>query len=325
MNLKPFVFSAFVLLFFPKLTAQETFNYQDLAFFNQKLSVYQNWLDKTNLGKALKVTKVRLKKDSTELELLLRIHSTNLDTAIALWNRAKDDYQLNTGKPLEEKLFQTFADFMEIPPAQGNVQVYVLDADGAYIPCFYVGIWEENGSIRSDARMRECKDKPIDVQLRPLPLRQTKKGKTTEIKRQLSSQEVFDGIEAFIKAKYLQSNCYDRYPEYLVEVRNETFLRVSVSDLCRVVLTDEKKGLWCSTVEALGGKCNDVRRERLEFEFSYLSGSNSLNGRLTGKFGSGVYRPRKSGYLDMEPDFNDYLDTFHLKFQQELKTYLEQK
>lgn len=299
------------------------FTAEDLAFFNQKTAAYQQWLDKTGLGAAIRATKVRLKKDSTELELLLHLNATDLDTAIALWNRAQDDYRLSTGRPLEEKLFRTFATFMEIPPGQGNVQVYVLDPDGAYIPCFYVGIWEENGSVRTDSRMRECRDKPIDLTLHPLPLRKISGGKTTEIQRQLSSAEVFDRIEAFLKAKYTRTSCYDRYPELVVEPRTETTLRISLSDLCRVVLTDEKKGLWCQTVELLGWKCNDVRRERLEFEFTYLSGSNNLTGRLTGKFGSGVYRPRKSGYMDMEPDFQDYLDTFHLKFQQELKAYLE--
>lgn len=299
------------------------FTDEDLAFFHQKAGVYQQWLDKTGLGNAIKVTKVRLKKENTELELLLRVNAVDLDTAIALWNRAKDDYNLTAGHPLEEKLFRTFADFMEIPPEQGNVQVYVLDTDGAYVPCFFVGIWEEDGSIRTDARLRECRDRPLDISLQPMPLRKTTKGKSTEIRRQLNSSQVFNAIEAFLRAQYTRTDCYDRRPELLVEKRTETFLRVSISDLCRVVLTDEQKSIWCRTLETVGWACNDVRRERLEFEFSYLSGSNQIGGRLTGKFGSGVYRPRKSGYMDMEPDFNDYLDTFHLKFQQELKAHLD--
>jgi len=129
------------ILLIGRLDAQTIkFDAENLAFFQNKAERYQRWLDQTGLGTALRVTKVRLKKDSTELELLLRANSTDLDTAIALWNRAKDDYNLSTGQPLEEKLFQTFVAFMEIPPEQGNVQVYVLDADGAFIPCFFVGI-----------------------------------------------------------------------------------------------------------------------------------------------------------------------------------------
>ena len=312
------------LFFCPRIPAQTiAFTAEDLFFFQQKADTFQRWLNKTGLGTALQTSKVRLKKDSTELELLLRVNTGDLDTAIALWNRAKDDYSLTAGQPLEETLFQTFAHFMEIPPAQGNVQVYVLDSDGAYVPCFFVGIWEEKGRIRTEARIRECKDKPVDINLHPLPLRKPVKGKTSEIRRQLSSAQVFDGIETFLREKYIRTDCYNRYPELLVELRTESFLRISISDLCRVVLTDEQKGLWCRTVETLGWQCNDVRRERLEFEFNYLTGSNNLSGRLVGKFGSGVYKPRKSGYMDMEPDFIDYLDAFHIKFQQALKAYLE--
>ncbi len=312
------------LSFIPNLKTQTiTFNEKDTPFFDQKSVAYQRWLDKTGLGAALQVTKLRLKKDSTELEMLLRVNATDLDSAIALWNRCKDDYHLATGQDIEEKLFWNFSSFMEIPPAQGNVQVYVLDSDGAYIPCFYVGIWEENGSIRWDSKIRECKDKPLDIQLKPLVLTQTTRGKTTEIKKARTSEDVFNSIMAFLSGRYGAVNCHDRKPEIEEESRNETSMRVSISDLCRVVLTDEKESMWCRGVKLLGWDCNDVRRERLEFEFTYATGSDRISGKLTGKFGSGVYRPRKSGYMDMEPDFNDYLDDFHRKFQLALKAYLE--
>ena len=251
------------------------------------------------------------------------MNTTDLDTAIALWNRCKDDYHLATNQDFEEKLFRNFASFMEIPPAQGNVQVYVLDGDGAYIPCFYVGIWEESGTIRWESKMRECRDKPLDIQLKPLVFQKTTRGKTTELKKARSSTDVFDRIMAFLGARYGATDCYDRKPEVEEESRTETSLHVSVSDLCRVVLTDEKRSLWCDGVEVLGWKCNDVRRERLEFEFNFAPGSDRISGKLTGKFGSGVYRPRTSGYMDMEPDFNDYLEEFHRKFQLALKAYLE--
>lgn len=298
------------------------FTPEDLVFFQQKSVAYQRWLDQTGLGESIRVTKVRLKKEDTEVELLLRANSPNLDTAIALWNRAKEDYLLAAGRPLEEGLFQTFAAFMEIPPAQGNVQVYVLDTASTYIPCFYVGIWEDQGEIRTDVRLGECKSQELTIPLKPRPLRKTVKGQTTEISRTLTREQVFDGIESFIKNNYLKKNCYDRYPELQIEKREGNVLKISVTDLCKVVLTDEKKSAWCKMMEALGGNCNDMRRERLEFTFRYPAGSNELTGEITGKFGSGVYRPRKSGYMDMEPDFNDYLEDFHKKFKEKLETHL---
>ena len=49
-----------------------------------------------------------------------------------------------------------------------------------------------------------------------------------------------------------------------------------------------------------------------------------LTGSLTGKFGSGVYKPRTSGYMDMEPDFEeDFLKPYVQRFNNDLKKYLE--
>ena len=99
----PALLLLFCILLTPKMDAQTIrFDHENFAFFQRKADAYQRWLDATGLGKALQITKVRPKKDSTELELLLRVNSTDLDTAIALWNRAKDDYKLSTGQPLEE-------------------------------------------------------------------------------------------------------------------------------------------------------------------------------------------------------------------------------
>lgn len=321
LNITLFTILCFYIL--PSHAQVERFNKEDIVFFQQKSEAFQRWMDKSGLGIALGVTKVRLKQDSTSLELLLQIRSTDLDTAIALWNRVKVDFSPQGSQVLEHKLFRTFVQFMEIPSSQGNVQIYVLDEYGDYIPCFYVAIWEDAGLIKIESRIGECKDKPIEVKLQPVAIKKTSKGKTTEIQKKLNSSQVFDGIEKYFRDHYMKTTCYDRYPELIIEVKTEYTLRLSISDLCRIVLTDEQKSLWCEAAEALGWQCNDIKRERLEFEFHYQSENNQLTGRLVGKFGSGIYKPRKSGYSDMEPDFNDYLETFHLTFQQELKKHLD--
>jgi hypothetical protein len=296
---------------------------EDIPFFVEKSTEYQHWLDKAGLGGALEVQQVKLAKEGRELELHLRLRPTHLDSAIGLWHRLQLDYKAANGIALEEKLFQVFVRKMEIPPANGNIQVYVFNKRGEYIPCFYVPIWEENGVVMSEEVIGECKDKPVQITFKPQPLRQTTKGKTTYVERQLSANDVFDKVMSFIRHRYGKTDCFDRYPTIVEELRTESMLKVSVSDLCRVVLTDETQSMWCGGVQLLGWKCNDVRRERLEFEFYYLSNARSISGKLTGKFGSGVYRPRKSGYMDMEPDFDDYLEEFNRKFHQELKSWLE--
>ncbi len=315
---------AVLLLAGSSLTAQITFNEKDEAFFRKKAIEYQRWLDKTGLGEALKFSELRLQKENTELEMFLVVNSTDLDTAISVWTQVKQDFQTIADRPpLEEKLFRTFVDFMEIPAAQGNIQVYVKDAEGRIIPCFWVAAWEKDGIVQSKYKIGECKsDYAINIAISPIPVRKVVGKNTTSVARQLGTAQVFSGIENFIRNKYGMVKYEDRTPKIIVDKEGNTTLRVTVENLSRVVLTNEKQSLWCDAMNALGISCNDMRRERLEFRFDYTEGSNMLTGSLTGKFGSGVYKPREEGYFNMEPDFSSYIISFHKGFQNELEKYL---
>ncbi len=162
-----------------------------------------------------------------------------------------------------------------------------------------------------------------------MTVRPTAKGKKTEVARKAQPNEVFDKILRFAREQYETTPCYDRNPKVEVDyqkTKNNT-LEFTVTDLCRVVLTDEKKSTWCQVLEKLGYPCNDVRRERLVFAFTYIPDGNGyqLQCRLQGLFGSGVYKPRISGYMDMEPDFDDYLNAYVNLFQNQLVTRLQRK
>ena len=315
--------SAF-LLFSVSLAAQITFTQDDIRFFEKKSASYQRWLDKTGLGEALYFDKLMLSKENKSLGMLLNIKATDLDTAVSLWNRARTDYYSSAGDSLENKLFMTFTEFMEIPPEQGNIQIYVKDARGEYIKCFYVFVWEREGRIMTKDSIGGCKDNiDLNITLNPVKVVKIPGKKTTTVTKRLSTDEVFNGIESFIRERYVMQLCEDRNPVVKVE-RTNVSMTVTIENLCKVVLTNEQKSYWCKIMEAMGVACNDMRRERLEFKFDYLTGSNTLSGYLSGKFGSGVYYPRsESGYYDMEPDFSSYIRTFHSQFQVDLKSYLD--
>jgi hypothetical protein len=315
--------SAF-FLFSVSLAAQITFTQDDVRFFEKKSSSYQRWLDKTGLGEALYFDRLMLSKENTSLGMLLNIKATDLDTAISLWNRARTDYYSSTGDSLEKKLFMTFVEFMEIPPEQGNIQIYVKDATGEYIKCFYVFVWENEGLIMTKNSIGGCREMiDLNITLNPVRVVRISGKKTTTVPKNLSTDDVFNGIEKFVRERYGVQQCEDRTPVVKV-VRTNVSMTVTIENLCKVVLTDEQKSYWCKIMEAMDIVCNDMRRERLIFKFDYLAGSNTLSGYLSGKFGSGVYYPRsESGYYDMEPDFSSYLRTFHSQFQVELKSYLD--
>jgi len=298
---------------------------EDSTFFQAQSIQYQRWLDSTGLGLRLYVDEVRLKKNSkTELELLLNLRNTDIDSAVNQWTQLRRDFEKAEGRPLEEKLFRAFAHKMEIPAVQGNVQIYVRDRKLIYIPCFYVWIWEENGRILTDAKFNECKAKTFDFEVKPTPIRNSSKGRTAEVKREVPASEVFSQILAYARQRFETARCYDRYPRVEEVESTESTLQFAVTDLCREVLTDETESSWCATAKWLGVQCNDIKRERLVFQFTYLPTTTGyrLNCRLEGKFGSGFYKPRKGGYMDMEPDFEDYLDTYAKNFRNALQERL---
>ncbi len=304
-----------------QISAQEkdSFSIEDYRFFQKKAAEYNRWLQQTNLGKTLAVELVRLKKHDTELELILNVRTHHPDSAVGMWNQLRRDFStISNGQSLESELFRVFVHKMEIPPVQGNVQVYVPDPDGSHNQCFYVGIWEENNMLQLDARLNPCKSTPVDVSVKPIVLKKMVKGKSVEVKKTLTSAEIFDKTIAFAY-RWEQPTCPERYPKVTDIERSGARLKFTVSDLCQVVLTDEKRSLWCDLVMAVGGTCNDTRRERLEFDIEFLPDENKLRCNILGKIGSGVYKPRKNGWMNMEPDFADYLEDFIKKFKTDLE------
>lgn len=301
--------------------SKDTFSTTDYRFFQKKTEEYQRWLNQTNLGKTLAVELIRLKKHDTELELVLNVRTHQTDSAVGMWNQLRKDFSAaSNGRMLEAELFRVFVHKMEIPPIQGNVQVYVPDPDGSHNPCFYVGIWEEDSTLQLDTRLNPCKSTPVEVTIQPVMVKKVIGGKTVVSRKTLTSAEVFDRVIAFAY-RWEQPTCPERYPKVTNIERTASRLKFTVSDLCQVVLTDEKRSLWCDVVTALGGTCNDTRRERLDFDIEYLE-TNKLRCSVLGKIGSGVYKPRKNGWLNMEPDFEDYLEVFIDTFKTDLEREL---
>lgn len=309
------------------LHAQDYFG-DDYAFFLKKSELYQRWLDAQGLGAALRVDTIALKKNGMELELFLCLRTSDPDTAAALWTALESTYG-SREHSLGALLFNTFVRMMEIPPAQGNVQVYFplpRRAGPGYDPCFYVWVWEQDGKVQQESRINNCKAQPLAVEVRAPKVKKPAAAARAAVGKREQAQEVFGKILQYARARYERVVCEDRYPRVEEEERGDYVLKFSVGDLCREVLTEERKSAWCTFVQTWWGPCNDMRRERLEFTFVYSATDEGylLTGTLTGKFGSGVYRPRKSGYMDMEPDFEeDFLKPYVQRFQQDLKAYLE--
>ncbi len=328
MNRQTF-FVFFFSLFFISIQAQDYIGDSD-TLFRKKARLYQHWLNKKGMGEVLAVNKIEITRNGTELELWLNLKTYNPDSAASIWNELQQKYLLlQEDLTLEETLYNTFIRYMEIPPAQGNIQVYVPTPKGGYNPCFYVWLWEENGQLQKKSRVNNCKAQNIDIPIQLRNISGSNYAQQASLNYKESSKAVFEKILNYARKKYERNekpNCEERNPT--IKEIDETAYSMSfvVEDLCREVLTDERQSLWCDFVELWWGPCNDMRRERLEFEINYIPTNEGylLKIKLTGKYGSGVYRPRKSGYMDMDPDFeDDFLEPYAKQFGRELKQFLQ--
>lgn len=331
----------FAVLFFPLLAwcqpALAPLD-EDLPFFQKKAELFQRWLDNNGLGQALKVDHVRIKPtDNTELELIMTMNTTGLDTAVSMWAQLKKSFD-SPADSLEAYLYRMFEHTMEIPAERGNIQIYVKDFRGEYTPCFYVWIWKDKGKLITQLNLDSCKSQFISVPLKPIPIKNTNKSKNAKIPKAKvrTVDETFDIIIQYFNqqvighAKYKAgSACAGRTP--FIErgmTRNETTLSFSIQDLCREILNDEDNSLGCRLLKRFFDvKCNDKARERITYTFEYVVAPNGdviLKADIVGKFGNGVFKPRTEGYMDMETDFPKKLESYANELYNTLNKLLNQ-
>ncbi|WP_026232041.1 hypothetical protein [Neolewinella persica] len=315
----------FLLLSGLMINAQGTLK-KDLPFLQKKAHLYQRWLDSKNLGSLLQVDSIHLAKNDLQLELFLKLTEPDPDRAAGTWRSLQNSFQPSPGaETLEASLFNTFVRFTEVSPDSANIQVYIPKGH-TYNSCFYVWIWEENGLLKLIDKIDNCKSQTINVEV-PIQNFSTSSTLTnTRINGKAVATDIFRAVQDFAREKYevKKENCEGRHPKVLApEEQTDYYLEFYVEDLCREVLIDEKQSLWCDIVESWWGPCNDMRRERLEFKINLNQGAQSfnLNIVITGKFGSGNYRPR-TGWMDMDPDFEEaFLKPYAKEFQKQLKQY----
>lgn len=326
----------FFILFQATFLSAQDYLGNDTAFFKKKADLYQYWLENKGLGEALKVEWVQLSHNDLNLEMLLSIREADLDKAINIWQSLVQKFnEENANTDLKTYLYGTFIRMMEIGEDQGNIQIYVPlpnqppNGKTQFNRCFYVWYWAENGQILEEARINICKGpQPVVVKVEFPKLQQVSNTDQVKISKEVDAATVFRLIEQYAHRRYDTRGYSADTPSHIDVIRKDDYrFEFTVTDIRREVLSDEKRSLPCRFIERWWGNCDDVRRERLEFSFRYIPTNNGyiLDGTLTGKFGSGVFKPRVSGYMDMEPDFlEDYLQPYIRRFEQDLKRYLEQ-
>jgi hypothetical protein len=314
---------------------------KDLSFFVQKAPEFNKLLIDKGLNKYLQVDLVRMQPlkdksgkyigiDSTELELLLLLKTNDPDSALVMWQALKQGFDTPEDS-LENFLYRTFVHQMEIPGVQGSVQIYIKNQDGFYSSTFYVWIWEDIDPILGrkvkSRYVNGTRAKSFEITVQPTPTKTSGKGKSSKIVKPKvkTAPQVFETIRKYAidsilqQPRYRTDVCNDRIPHFEDSLRTANSFRFTLADLGQEVLKNQYRSFW----ERFWGY-NSIAMERLSFQFEYypIDKGFILKCVIEGKYGSGVFKPRTTGYMNMETDFDDFFEQYKNQLRQELQKRL---
>ena len=233
----------------------------DSDFFNGQIEVYQDWLDRSGMGKVLKVQDLVVEKD--EVSLYLAFHYENIDSIMVAWRTLKADFEEQYSISLEERLFYKMVSLMEVRQSIANVQIYNT-YDLRKTPVFFRGIHFENGKVaviedNPRSQIREIYFDKNDLNQRI---------SLSEFDKRYNSKAVFDVVFKYLKNHYENNDdCRGKKPNVESLENNERILRLEAVNLCGEVIKDQ--GFICPILKRLGYKCDWAKRELLIFTFEY--------------------------------------------------------
>ncbi|MEQ1744064.1 MAG: hypothetical protein ABMA02_01445 [Saprospiraceae bacterium] len=323
--MKALAFFTALLLCMPAAPAEaQTENLtDDTAFFQQQKILYQHWLDRTGLGGHLRVQDLRV--EPQHVRLYLGFHSTDTDSIADIWRQIKAAHEAQPGPTFEEALFFRMTNLMGLRQQAAVVEVYDT-YDMSRETLFFRGIHFQNGRLI----VEENNPKgalPRLITINPADIKTGSRAGKAAVAKAYTKDRVFEQVMLFVQQKYAKSPCDLRHPAVRPKP-HEDYLRFDVSDLCREVVKEAENPTICRWLGYLGYNCNWTTRELLSFTFIYVPNADGFTLHLTleGRVGSGYYdNVKRSGYMDMELDFKEELETYADAIVLEIKNHLSRQ
>jgi hypothetical protein len=247
------------------------------AFFQKESIIYQQFLEKTELNKVLQVGSVQTFEDLVILNLTMTDYSD--------WANLSRQYEADFETDIRYLLFQKGLFLFELGEDSLGIRIWSNDYKDCAVQMRYVG---DTLRISENPEKGTRKDEVI-LKKKYLP-KITSESTTTGI--EICKRNLKKGLE----------NHYKKRGEYVKTVfvmDKPNVMKVKISNMKKEIL----EGSWFSSYW-----------EHLEFNFTFKmkSGNLLVTYTLDAKYGSGVFRPRKGDYRDMDfeykEDVDDYLD-----------------
>ncbi len=314
------IFLIFLLFSVTTLSFSQTDDFtKDSIFFNNQAKRYQTWLNHSGIGKKLQVKGIDLQAQKISLYLSFPFNDT--DSVTMAWRQLKREFERESPVKIEEKLFYQMVHMMGINQDMGNIQLYDV-YDLRLEPCFFQGIYFESEAVKIDSF--KCRSKSSEIKFEASDFTDMKRSARGEVFKIMSKKEAFDRIYSFANNYFSTKICKQNKPRIRL-LESKRYLRFEVIDLCRIVLTDESQPTLCRILRTFGHNCDWVKREMLNFTFTYetIDDGFLLTCNIEGKYGSGHYDTvKRGGYIDMEIDFDEYLEAYAEEFKELLRKAL---
>ena len=288
---------------------------KNVPFFKQQVVIYKDWLKHSGLAQVLVVDQIEV--DSGNISLLMTFNDQKVEVPVAAWTQLKKDYENDNPLKLEEFLFFRMVHLMEVRDDQAILEIF----DKVTNSTFFSEIYMDNDELIIESSILKSVKK--DIVIEKVDLTRIKSYSKVRLDSLLPKDKVFENIINYSTKKFGVKKCGDRVAEVTVRERKR-LLRFEVKNLCREVLKDEANPLLAQILGKIGYDAQWVKREMLNIIIIYSGSESAVNlfCEIQGKYGSGFYKPRLSGYIDMEPEFSEYMNRFADVFAEEIRLEL---
>lgn len=304
------------------LTAQAQLR-NDSDWFWEQTSQYQRWLDREGLAPTLRVQDMEV---DTMVVLYLRFPFSGRDSVLSAWRQLKQQYDAQTGTPLETRLFYRAAGVFDVDVDHVAVKIFDTYHPDSTV-CFYRGIFAVQGVVKVDSF--NCRTRSDYVAIQPADLRKVPKTQQAAIAKRVNRATVFGHVKTFLLKRYGSKQCQFRSPilRWVEDATNSDVLEFEVLNLCDEVIQEDQPKL-AQVLNYFGLEQNWKKNEKLTLRFQYKpSGAGFvLDILVDGRYGSGFYENvGRRGYKDMEVDFAEELAAYTRELKKELNAYLLEK
>ncbi len=274
----------------PLLVAQSGFQ-KESDYFKKQQKNFEAWLDSTQLSAHIQVTRLKIKPN----RLILDMQIQNKDIWFDLKETFKEKYHASFGKKLMAKfLFQ-----MSVGKDSLEINIHTLSGD------YPIGIYYNENKLVINEELPLVTTKGIfqlDISDIPSSKPQMTKGNLEEIKKRL---------KLYLRDHYIAKSSFWHKVHFSV-IDNDNEVSFEISNIKKEVLDDFIMGYFEFIT--------------IDMYFVQKGTTVEVSYELQAKYGSGIFiAPRRSGYKDMEPKYQDYVEQYRKKFRSLVKDVINAK